>query len=277
MKRCDELPLMLGGHSFVQQLGNDPIPDAGVVMEIVAACLDEGIRWFDTTFKPERIALGAALASLGRREEATVACWSHFGIFGPEDESDHSVPLEPHHLDIMQEDLQSDCVDAVVVHPSATRDCPEREPEQVAVATRWKEEGRIRMLGRFRPGSDPERVFGHDNPYDFQVQPHSVAQDATDVFEACRKLGWLNIACTPFGRGWTLDRIVDAEGRAGDAGFRAHVADLMLRSALYSPHVDRLMVAMRKPEWVRPNVESARRGSLSDEERIWLLDHLPKD
>ena len=36
-------------------------------------------------------------------------------------------------------------------------------------------------------------------------------------------------------------------------------------------------VAMRKPEWVRPNVESARRGPLSDEERIWLLDHLPKD
>ena len=277
MKQRDELPLMLGGHSFVQQLGNDPIPDAGVVIEIVAACLDEGIRWFDTTFKPERIALGAALASLGRREEATVACWSHFGIFGPEDECDYPVPLEPHHLNIMQEDLQSDCVDAVVVHPSATRDCPEREPEQVAVATRWKEEGRIRMLGRHMPGSDAERVFGHDNPYDFQVRPHSVAKDATGVFEACRKLGWLNIACSPFGRGWTLDRIVDAEGRAGDAGFRAHVADLMLRYALYSPHVDRLIVAMRKPEWVRPNVESARRGPLSDEERIWLLDHLPKD
>ena len=103
------------------------------------------------------------------------------------------------------------------------------------------------------------------------------ADKATDVFEACRKLGWLNIACTPFGRGWTLDRIVDAEGRAGDAGCRAHVADLMLRYALYSPHVDRLMVAMRKPEWVRPNAESARRGPLSDEERLWLLDHLPKD
>ena len=63
------------------------------------------------------------------------------------------------------------------------------------------------MLGRHMPGSDAERVFGHDNPYDFQVQPHSVARDATGVFEACRKLGWLNIACSPFGRGWTLERI----------------------------------------------------------------------
>ena len=44
MEQREELPLMLGGHSFVQQLGNDPIPDAGVVIEIVAACLDERTR-----------------------------------------------------------------------------------------------------------------------------------------------------------------------------------------------------------------------------------------
>lgn len=37
--------------------------------------------------------------------------------------------------------------------------------------------------------------------------------------------------------------------------------------------VDRLIVAMRKPEWVAPNVKSARRGPLSDEERDWLLGH----
>ena len=62
MNTPEELPLMLGGHSFVQQLGNDPIPDPGAAVEVVAACLDAGIRWFDTTFRPERIALGAALA-----------------------------------------------------------------------------------------------------------------------------------------------------------------------------------------------------------------------
>jgi len=87
----------------------------------------------------------------------------------------------------------------------------------------------------------------------------------------------MNFACTPFGRGWTLERIVEQEGRAGDADFRAHVADLMLRYSLFSPEVDRLIVAMRKPEWVGPNAESARRGPLSDEERVWLLERAAED
>jgi aryl-alcohol dehydrogenase-like predicted oxidoreductase len=261
---------MLGGHSFVQQLGNDPIPDPGAAVEVVAACLDAGIRWFDTTFRPERIALGAALARLGRRDEATIACWSHFRIFGPEDEYEYPIPLEPHHLEVMTEDLQTDRIDAVVVSPVATRDCPEKQEEQEAVAARWKADGRVRLLGAYRPGADADQRFGPDNPYDFQVQPHHVEEDATEVFRACRRLGWMNIACTPFGRGWTLDRIVEKEGRAGDGGFRAHVADLMLRYSLYSLEVDRLIVAMRRPEWVEPNVESARRGPLSDEERTWL-------
>ena len=272
----EELPLMLGGHSFVQQLGNDPIPDPGAVAEIVAACLDAGIRWFDTTFRPERIALGAALAHLGRREEATITCWGHFRIFGPEDEYEYPVPLEPHHLDVMTEDLQTDCVDAVVVSPVATRDCPERQVEQEAVAARWKTDGRVRLLGTYRPGADADQCFGPDNPYDFQVQPHHVEEDATEVFLACRRLGWTNVACTPFGRGWTLDRLVEQEGRVGDAGFRAHVADLMLRYSLYSPEVDRLIVAMRKPEWVVPNAESVRRGPLSNEERDWLMERVKK-
>ena len=63
----------------------------------------------------------------------------------------------------------------------------------------------------------------------------------------------------------------------GDADFRAHVADLMLRYSLFSPEVDRLIVAMRKPEWVTPNAESARRGPLSDEERVWLLERVAED
>lgn len=272
MTFTDELPLMLGGHSFVQHLGNDPIPDSGLVTEIVGACLDAGIRWFDTTFRPERIALGAALSALGRRDEATITCWSHFAVFGPGDERDMPVPLEPQHLDIMRDDLRTDRIDAVVVSPVATRDCPERQPEQEAVAVRWKSGGQVRMLGTYRPGADADARFGSGNPYDFQVQPHNIEEDATEVFRACRKLGWQNFACTPFGRGFTLDRIIAHEGRTGDAGFRAHVADLMLRYSLFSPEVDRLIVAMRKPEWVAPNVASARRGPLTEAERTWLLD-----
>jgi len=219
MTTHEDLPLMLGGHSFVQQLGNDPVPDQGAAVEIVAACLDAGILWFDTTFRPERIALGAALTHLGRRDEATIACWGHFRLFGPQDDYEYPVPLEPHHLDAMREDLQTDRIDEVVVSPVATRHCPERQKEQEAVAARWKADGSLRLLGTYRPGADADRRFGPDNPYDFQVQPHNVEEDATEVFRACGKLGWTNFACTPFGRGWTLDRIVEQEGRAADAAF----------------------------------------------------------
>lgn len=275
MPQPDELPLMLGGHSFVQQLGNDPIPDAGSAAEIVAACLDAGIRWFDTTFRPERIALGKALSELGRRDEAVIACWGHFTVFGPDDERDMPVPLEPQHLDIMREDLRTDRIDAIVVSPVATRDCPERQPEQEGVAVEWKDAGHVRMLGTYRPGPDADTTFGSQNPYDFQVQPHNIEEDQSVVFETCSRLGWHNIACTPFGRGFTLDRICANEGKAGDTSFRVHVADLMLRFSLYTPHVHRLSVAMRRPDYVAPNVASAKRGPLSDDERSWLLARIP--
>lgn len=275
MAPTKDSPLVLGGHSFLQHLGNDPIPDTALATEIVAACLDAGVRWVDSTFRPERITLGEALSRLGRRDEMKITCWGHFEVFGPDDERDMPVPLEPHHLDIMREDLQTDRIDAVVVSPVATRNCPERQPEQEAVAVRWKEEGSVGELGTYRPGPDADTQFVPDNPYSFQVQPHNIEEDASDVFRASRKLGWLNLAATPFGRGFMLDRICEQEGRTGDSGFCAHVADLMLRYSLFSPEVDALIVAMRKPEYVAPNVASAARGPLSDEERTWLLKRVP--
>jgi hypothetical protein len=54
------------------------------------------------------------------------------------------------------------------------------------------------------------------------------------------------------------------------AGTRTRLADQMLRYSLFSPHVDRLIVSMRRAEWVRANVASWRRGPLSSEERAWL-------
>ena len=47
-------------------------------------------------------------------------------------------------------------------------------------------------------------------------------------------------------------------------------ADVMLRYALYGPHVDRLIVSIRKREWIAANVESMQRGPLTAEEREWL-------
>jgi aryl-alcohol dehydrogenase-like predicted oxidoreductase len=61
MDQAIEIPLILGGHSFISQLGNDPPVSDRDQHRIAESCLDHGIQWFDTTYQPERIALGKVL------------------------------------------------------------------------------------------------------------------------------------------------------------------------------------------------------------------------
>ena len=70
MSQPIEIPLILGGHTFISQLGNDPPASEQQQHLIVESCLNRGIRWFDTTYQPERVALGKVLHSLGRRERS---------------------------------------------------------------------------------------------------------------------------------------------------------------------------------------------------------------
>ena len=90
--------LILGGHSFITQLGSDPAPDEKTQDAIVAACLDAGVNWFDTTYLPERVALGNALKRLGRRNEAQLIAWNFFTGFGPDGSVGGHAPYEPRHL-----------------------------------------------------------------------------------------------------------------------------------------------------------------------------------
>src|SRR5207245_5590621 len=85
MDKAAEIPLILGGHSFISQLGNDPPASEQEQHRIVETCLDHGIRWFDTTYQPERVALGNVLHALGRRGEATILAWNFFTDFSPGD------------------------------------------------------------------------------------------------------------------------------------------------------------------------------------------------
>src|SRR5947208_2361680 len=78
-----DIPLVLGGHSFITQLGNDPPASEQEQCAIVETCLNCGIRWIDTTYQPERIALGNALDRLGRRGETSILAWSFFKDFTP--------------------------------------------------------------------------------------------------------------------------------------------------------------------------------------------------
>src|SRR5690242_2627120 len=81
MNRPSEMPLILGGRSFISQLGNDPPASEEEQQQIVQACLENGIRWFDTTYRPERIALGKVLDVLGMRSEANILAWNFFTDF----------------------------------------------------------------------------------------------------------------------------------------------------------------------------------------------------
>lgn len=103
------------------------------------------------------------------------------------------------------------------------------------------------------------------------VQPLNIATpDVGGVFVASQSLGWRTLATSPFVRGWELDKIVTkavAHGETDEPTIRARLADAMLRYSLFHPGVDSVIVAMRRPEWVRRNAETVLRGPLPLEER----------
>lgn len=269
----EDLPLGLGGHTFIEELGNDPPLSHEESVEIVEACLDSGITFFDTTYTPERIRLGEALDALGRCDEATIVAWNFFG-------SAQSSPIPPKegHIDAILSELQVDYVDRFVVHPPYDEDETATDADHqrgLGIARRWVDDGLVGELGTWSPGPDAEREYGHDNPYSFAVQPCNVdTDDAAESFATARRLGWETVAVSPFVRGWKLDELVEAAGEMGhgsESELRSRLSDHMLRYSLFQPNVDRLVVAMRRIEWIHRNVESVERGPLSDDEEAWLF------
>ncbi|MFC1716022.1 hypothetical protein ACFL6S_20295 [Candidatus Poribacteria bacterium] len=267
----NEIPMILGGHSFIKQLGNDPPANQELQTKIVETCLDNEILWFDTTYQPERIALGNALNQLDRRAEATVIAWNFFVDFGSEDNVGGASYYQPHHIDLMLEQLKTHYIDCLVVHKLGDE---EQDDQQQSLAITWQQKGYVKRLGTWAPPQNAQEVFGTDNPYSFMVRPYNVtAKDAAPIFAAYRDMGWENYACSPFVRGWELEKLA---GKAvslyggKEPEIRAKVADLMLRYSLFGPNVDRLIVAMRRPEWVKRNIHSYNKGEITREELDWL-------
>lgn len=108
--------LGLGGHSFIEELGNDPHASFEEQCAIVSACLDKGIRLIDTTYYQERIALGKVLQRLGRRNEAEIMAWNFYKQPGKEHQLVGYTPLEPYHIEPMLEELKTDYIDNLVIH-----------------------------------------------------------------------------------------------------------------------------------------------------------------
>jgi aryl-alcohol dehydrogenase-like predicted oxidoreductase len=250
--------LVLGGHSFISQLGSDPAPNDHEAAEIVECCLDHGIKWFDTTYAPERVALGKALKTSGRRDEATIIAWNFFEHFGPNDPVSGEKAYESHHLQQILDELQTDFVDVLVVHPVRDR---EEHLRQEELALTWKQQGAVKKLGTWMPN-----LNSLNNIYNSVVAPFNVTTNHTELFRQYKELGWETLATSPFVRGWEL------ESRTAKLNLsKSEVADLMLRYSAFAPDVDKLIVSIRKLEWIHANIASFHRGAVSETESKLLF------
>jgi aryl-alcohol dehydrogenase-like predicted oxidoreductase len=271
MGQATEIPLILGGHSFISQLGNDPpVSDRGQY-RIVDSCLDHGVRWFDTTYQPERIALGNALHALGRRSEATILAWNFFTDFSPGDPLGAPEYYRPHHIDVILEQLRTDHLDCLV---AISLNDPEENQRQKELLTEWRRKGYVRFLGLWIQDQASIDQLRHDNPFRFAIRPFNImTDDAAPIFAACKMSGCETLATSPFRRGWEIDWMIAAASArgCGDAEtLRPIVADLMLRFSLFQRDVDRVIIGMRKVEWIDRNIESVSKGPLTADERCWL-------
>ena len=266
----DASRLILGGHSFIQQLGNDPAADEELQIEIVRAGLDAGITTFDTTYQPERIALGRALSTLNRRDEATIIAWNFFRPFGPGDEVGGPAPYRPEHWDMLCRQLRTDHIDMLVLHSVGK---PAEDAAQLEVAVAWQAEGKVDRLGIWAPPEDVQTRWPDGGPYALAVMRCNVVEPNAERLALTKAVGWETLAVCPFGRGWELDkqteRLAALEGVDIETA-RSRVAEAMLRYSAFAPGVDRLIVAMRRAEWVEADLGYLRKGPLPAEQTAWL-------
>lgn len=270
--------LVVGGHSFIAELGNDPAIDFCAQLEIVNTCLDHGITCFDTTYEPERQALGRILAELKRRDDAQLMAWNFFNDRATGAHLVAPRPYEAGDIDVLLRQLGTSMIDLLVVHPVDGEDADAR---QLEVVLSWQNSGMVRLLGTWAPGAAPHKRYGKSNPYQFMVAPRNVAQPSADVFRASKEMGWRTFATSPFGRGWLLDKLlaVATQDTPGDANaLRAQLSDAMLRFSLFCSDVDHVIVGIRKREWIEQNLRSIQSGPLSESELhnlFGLIDRLP--
>ncbi|WP_068608748.1 aldo/keto reductase [Paenibacillus swuensis] len=247
--------LGLGGHSFYSSLANEPVPSEQEQLNIVQACLDSGVDWFDTTYAPERIALGRCLQKLGRREEARVAVWNFFTDSTGQSETPAFVRLEEHHLAVMLEELKTDYVDLLVVHAHGDREGLKRE---LALAESWLRRGQIKGIGigmcreehlkELSPDSHVTTVFAPCNYFH---------QESLSLFEEAKRRGIGTFALSPFQRGWKLEQ---------NGSEPAKTSELLLRWLTSQPHVDQVIVSMRRTEWIDTNRRAEQQGPLTEEQ-----------
>ncbi|TBL79894.1 aldo/keto reductase [Paenibacillus thalictri] len=248
--------LGLGGHSFIEQLGNDPKASFEEQCAIVSACLDRGISLIDTTYYQERVALGNVLRQLNRRGEARIVAWNFFKQPGKERDLVEPTRYEPHHIDTMLAELQTDYIDILVVH---THEDADKLRYELGLAKQWMAEGKVKQaaLGMVKP--EHLQLLPEGHPVSCILAPYNAFnQAAMETFEQARSMNMEVIALSPFIRGYKLDEIGENT---------AEVSEILLRWVASQELVGHVIVSMRKKDWVLANLEAERHGALSEEDQ----------
>ncbi|WP_164545739.1 aldo/keto reductase [Paenibacillus albus] len=245
--------LGLGGHTFIEELGNDPLASFEEQCTIVRECLDNGIQLIDTTYYQERVALGNVLRALGRRQEVQIMAWNFFNLPGQSDKLVGYSSYEPHHIDVMLSELQTDFIDVLVIH---THDDEHKLLQEIELAKQWVEQGKVGTVGLGMAEPAHLNRLPADHPVTHILAPYNIAHQRTkETFVIAKEMGLTTVALSPFVRGWKLDEINSEQA-----------ADLLLRWVSEQQVVDRVIVSMRKADWVHTNLQATQRGTLTEEE-----------
>ncbi|MCC2684356.1 MAG: hypothetical protein K0R75_1255 [Paenibacillaceae bacterium] len=251
--------LGLGGHSFIEPLGNDPKAPFDEQCDIVTSCLDHGICLMDTTYYQERIALGTILNKLQRREEARIMAWNFFKERGKEAELVGFTPYQSHHVDIMLSELQSEYVDVLVIHSHNDK---KKLRQELELASQWRLEGKVKEIALGMVRREHLELLPDNHPISYILAPYNFFnQSSAVVFAEAREMGFKVCALSPFVRGWKLREIADDP---------AYAADILLRWVAAQDVIDHVIVSMRRREWVQANLESMARGPLNSKELLKL-------
>ena len=118
--------------------------------------------------------------------------WNFFRQPGKEDDLVPYTPYEPRHLDMMLEELQTDCIDTRVVHADDDADGQRRELE---LTWDWMESGRVGSVALGMAKARHLDVLPEGHPVSGVLIPYNaVARGPLTEEEQVRLEGWRALA-----------------------------------------------------------------------------------
>ena len=225
-----------------------------------------------TAMMQEGVIAVAILDETGLSAQAHIIAWNFFTDFDSTGDLGRPDAYQPGHINILLDQLRRDTIDALVVHSVAD---PIADARQTELALRWRDDGKVGRVGYWAPDATRIASPGFRDAFSFIVRPNNAwTPEAPQIFATAKSAGCETIGCSPFFRGWRFDALADSAARIEPSVPRndhiSRIAELLLRSALHQPNIDRLIVAMRRVDQVKVNCLSIHRGPLTESESAWL-------